>query len=131
MKNVTAGVAVWFASFELTQDITVPYFGVPMNVLVAVAIGTFCSFAIAKEKIEPRSKMWSTALACFFMGAAFTALVQSIVTHLSPLKMTDALQSGLGAIVAFITRFALPVIADAITTGKWQDFIPFLRRNKE
>lgn len=127
-KELLAGAGLWFASFEITRDVSVPYLGVPLNILVAVGIGTYCAFAIAKDRIEPRRRMWAVAAACFFMGSAFTGIAQALIVTLTPLKMTDALQSGMGASVAFCTRFFLPWLADKITTGEWLHYIPFIRK---
>ena len=127
MKNMLTGAALWLASFQFTRDISVAYIGVPLNVLVACAIGTFCSFSFS-DKVEPRGRMWGLFIACLFMGAAFTALCNAALVHWLGLTMTDGLQAGLGAVVSYITRFFLPWLAEVIKTGKWVSWIPFIGR---
>lgn len=130
MKNMLTGAAVWLASFQLTRDISVAYTGASLNVLVACAIGAFCSFSFS-DKVESRNRMWGLFFSCWFMGAAFTALVNASLVHWLSLEMTDGLQAGMGAVVSFITRFFLPWLVDVIKHGKWLSWIPFARRDKE
>lgn len=125
MLKLLAATGVWY----VTRDVTTVYIGVPANVLVACAIGAFCSFSFG-DKVEPRRKMWGLYVACLFMGAAFTAIANATITHWFKLEMTDALQAGIGAAVAFTTRFFLPWFVDVVKTGKWITWIPFNRSNK-
>jgi hypothetical protein len=127
MKNMLTGAAVWIASFQFTRDVSVAYIGVPLNVLVACAIGAFCSFSFS-DRIEKRGTMVSLFVACLCMGAAFTALCNAALVHWLGLTMTDGLQAGLGAVVAFITRFFLPWLVDVVKNGKWLSWIPFIGR---
>lgn len=120
-EPVLLGAAVW-----ATHSVTVAYTGVPLNVLVACAIGAYCSFSI--EKLQPRSAMVGVFIACLFMGAAFTSVVNSLMGHFVEMVMTDGLQAGTGAIVAFLTRWLLPWLADVVRTGKWLKWIPFINR---
>jgi hypothetical protein len=129
MNKLLAGVSVWFTSFKFTRDVTVIYIGVPLNVLVACAIGAFCSFSFG-DKVEPRRKMWGLFVACMCMGAAATAICNAVITHWLSLEMTDALQAGMGAAVAFTMRFFLPWFTDVVKNGKWISWIPFNRSDK-
>lgn len=129
MKNILTGAGLWLASFQLTREITVAYTGVPLNVLVACAIGAFCSFSFS-DKIETRRSMFGMFVTCWFMGGAFTALVNAGLSHWAEMTMTDGLQAGLGAVVAFVTRFFLPWLADVVKNGKWLSWIPFVRGDK-
>lgn len=130
MKNMLTGAAVWIASAQFTRNISVAYVGVPLNVLVACAIGAFCSFSFS-DRVEPRSRMWGLFIACWFMGAAFTACVNAALVHWLNMTMTDGLQAGLGAVVSFITRFFLPWLADVVKNGKWLSWVPFGRGDKQ
>lgn len=129
-ENVAIGVGVWLASMKLTRDITVAYIGVPLNVLVACAIGAFCSFSFS-DKIAARRSMFAMFFTCWFMGAAFTAIVNASLAHWFAMEMTDGLQAGMGAVVSFITRFFLPSLAEAVRKGKWISWIPIIRRDRE
>lgn len=122
-------IVAWFASIEFTRDITVAYTGVSLNLLVACAIGAFCSFSFG-EKIEPRSRMWGLFIASLFMGGAFTAITNSAISYWLHLTMTDGLQAGVGTVVSFITRFLLPWLADVVSHGKWLKWVPFIRSEK-
>lgn len=126
MKQMLAGIAAWFASFNLTRDVTVAYIGVPLNVLVACAIGAYCSFSVG-DRIESRRTMWGIFTMCMLMGGALTSIVNAALLHYLGVTMTDALQAGVGAVVAFLTRFFLPWLADVVKNGKWLAWVPFGR----
>lgn len=113
----------------LTRDISVAFIGVPLNVLVACAIGAFCSFSFS-DKVESRGRVWRLFLTCWCMGAAFTALANAALVHWMSMVMTDGLQAGMGAVVSFGTRFFLPWLADVIKHGKWLSWLPFTRSDK-
>lgn len=129
-EHLLVGAGLWLANFSFSHDVTVAYIGVPWNVLIACFIGTFCSFSIGK-KVEPRSAMWGIALTCIFMGCAFTAIANAVLTLTTPLEMTPGLQAGVGTVVSFITRFFLPWLAEVVSTGKWIAWIPFIGGNKK
>jgi hypothetical protein len=128
--NILIGAGVWFASARFTRDITVAYIGVPLNVLVACAIGAFCSFSFS-EKVDTRRSMFLLFTTCLLMGAAFTACVNFVLVRWMEVELTDGTQAGIGAVVSFITRFFLPWLADVVKHGKWLSWIPFFRRDKE
>lgn len=126
MKNAATALLAGLAGFNFTRDITVAYVGVPLNVLVACAIGAFCSFSFG-DKVEPRKKMWGLFVVCLFMGGAFTSITNALVSLFTDLEMTDSLQAGLGTVVSFSTRFFLPWLVDVLKEGKWLSWIPFAR----
>jgi len=130
MKQLMPAIGLWFVNFKFTNDITVGITGVAANVLLACAIGAWCSFSFA-ERVEPRSRLYGLFVACVFMGAAFTVVVNAALSHFVGMVMTDPLQVALGTIVAFITRFLLPWVVEVIKTGKWVEWIPFIRSNKQ
>lgn len=129
MKEVVGGITIWFASLQLTRDVSIAYIGVPLNVLVACAIGAFCSFSFS-DKVDTRRRMFGMFATCLLMGAAFTSLVNFSLVHWLHIEITDGLQAGMGAVVSFVTRFFLPWIADVVKTGKWLSWLPFARRDK-
>lgn len=128
MSKTIAIAGLYLASLQL--DVSVPYVGVPLNVLVACSIGAFCSFSFG-DKVDPRSKMWSLFIASLFMGSAITAIANAAVDHWTDLDMTAALQAGIGAFVSFLARFFLPWLVDIVKTGKWLSWIPFLNRSEK
>ena len=121
---------VGLAASILSLQISVQFVGVPLNVLVACAIGAFCSFSFS-DKIDTRRRMFAMFFTCWFMGAAFTAIVNASLAHWFAMEMTDGLQAGMGAVVSFITRFFLPSLAEAVRKGKWISWIPIIRRDRE
>jgi drug/metabolite transporter (DMT)-like permease len=129
MKNVVVATAAWIASMPFTRELTTPWLFVPINILFACAVGTACAFAWAKEPIVPRVKMWKMMVACFFMGAAFTACCSWIVSHVwEDMKITEGAQAGMGAVVSYITKSFLPWVRDFVAEGKWTDYIPWKRK---
>jgi hypothetical protein len=128
MKNVLLTVGVWMASAPFTMNISTPFTGVPLNVLFACSVGTACAFAWSDTVVEPRRKMWGLVVACIFMGAAFTGIANAALSHWTDLKMTDGLQAGMGAAVAFATKSFLPWLAETIRDGKWLAWVPFTKK---
>lgn len=124
MRETIGGIALWYASFHYTHDFSVEYVGVPFNVLVACAIGTFCAFSFqdTSDKL-PRRKMWALFIASMLMGAAFTAISNAALQHFMSLQMSVGLHAGLGAAVSFVTRFALPWLRDVVREGRWVSWI--------
>lgn len=128
MRNVLISGVIAAAGFNFTRDVSVAYVGVPLNVLFACGLGTACAVAIA-DKIQPRSKLAAYSFASWFMGAAFTAICNSVVSYFHPdMKITDGLQAGMGTAVSFATLFFLPWLAEEIRTGRWIDRVPFLKK---
>lgn len=128
MRETAGGLALWYASFRYTHDFSVAYIGVPFNVLIACAIGTFCAFSFhdTSDKL-PRSKMAALFIASMMMGAAFTSITNGVLQHFE-LQMTVGLHAGLGAAVSFITRFFLPWLREVVRHGKWVKWVPFLNK---
>lgn len=111
-----------------SPQVSVQFVGVPLNVLVACALGTYASFSVG-ESVTPRSKMWSVATASIIMGAAFTSIANAAIKYWLNLEMTPGLHAGLGAALSFVTRFALPWLADVVRNGKWLSWLPFVRKD--
>lgn len=127
MIGGTAVVTAAAPSFS--PDITVPYLGVPLNVIVACAAGAYSSFSFGK-KVEPRSAMFKLFFACVFMGCAFTAIANAMVRFwFEGFEITDGVQAGMGAILSCLTRFIIPAIIARI--DPWLDKIPFLKKESE
>lgn len=126
-ENILVGAGLWIAGLTLTRDVSIAYIGVPLNILVPCVIGSWCSLSFG-EGITPRSRLYSIFIACVFMGAALTAIVNAGLAHYLGLVMTDGLQAGMATFVSFVTRFLLPWIAETVNKGKWLSWIPFIRR---
>jgi hypothetical protein len=134
LERIAAVAAVagpWvIARAGFTRDITVPYVGVPFNLIVAVAFGAVCSLGIDDEPIRPRSKFYTIMFMSVFMGCVFTALVNAVLGHFG-LEMKDGTQAGVGGIVGFVMRPFLPWLYVTAKTGRWVRLVPFFRRNRE
>lgn len=131
MKDLATAALIWVAAITngLSREISIAYTGVPLNVLFACGIGTFCSFSWG-EPVTPRSKMWKVAVACLFMGAAVTAIADALIRHYTTMLMTDGLQAGVGAVVSCLTRFVFTGLIQAIKDGSWLAYVPFIRKRE-
>lgn len=115
-------------TLALTHDITTPYIGVPFNVVIACAIGTYASFAWG-ESVSPRAHALRLGFSCFFVGCAVTALANAALDTWTTMELKDGTQAGLGALCSVIMRFAMPEFIKRI--GPWMDKIPFLRKKED
>jgi len=115
-------------TLALTHDITTPYIGVPFNVLIACAIGTYASFAWG-ESVRPRAAAVRLGFSCLFVGCAVTALANAALDTWTTIELKDGTQAGLGAVCSVLMRFAMPELIKRI--GPWMDKIPFLRKKDD
>lgn len=123
-RDIVGGSALWYA---VLKGAPVDFIGVPFNVLVACAIGAFCSLSFG-DKVNCRRRLWGLFVSSTLMGAAFTAISNGLLQHYTDLAMTDGLHAGMGAAVSFVTRFALPWIADVVKHGKWLSWLPWINK---
>lgn len=125
-KVVVALGASSIASF-FAQDFLVDWIFVPVNVVFAALLGTYCGFVFS-DPITPRPRMWKVFFACVIMGCAFTAIVNAALDTFTDLELRRGSQSGLGAVVSCLTRAFVPALMDVVRTWKWLEWIPLLRR---
>lgn len=119
------------AASVLTPDMTASYLGVPVNVLVACTAGAYCSFSFG-DKVEPRSRMFQLFFACIIMGCAVTALSIGALQHwVTTAPIPDTVQAGIGAVVAFATRFFWPPVVDGLRHGRWIEWLPFVKKKED
>lgn len=130
LTKLTASVGAAVVASPWTRDVTVAYIGVPLNIIVACAIGAMCSFGYG-EPVKPRSRMFSAVVTSIFMGAAFTSVVNALLSHFAGMQMLDGTAAGVGAIVSFVMRPLLPWLFDTVRRGRWVRMIPFFRRDRE
>lgn len=92
------------------NDILMPFFGVPLTVITMAAFGAFASFAYG-EPVRPRRKLYLLALANTFLASSAVAVFPEMMgwEWASP-KVAPAL----AALLAGVSRFAIPAIVDAI-----------------
>lgn len=114
--SIYASVGIPFLpdGIGFTPDVTTPYLGVPFNVVIACAGGTYASFSWG-EKIEPRSRVYKVFFACLFMGCTLTGLINGLIAWSTDgLVLIDGVQAGLGALIACLTRFIIPALIERI-----------------
>lgn len=122
--RIDAVVAMGAAATALfSQEITVKYVGVPVNVLVACALGAYASFSFG-DKVEPRPYMFKLFTACIIMGAGFTAITEAVIGG----GKTEGLLPAIGLVVSCLTRFWVPSIIEVIREKQWVNWIPFLNK---
>ena len=131
MRLDTAAATLTGTLALVGPEVSVPYIGIPVNMLFACAVGTYAAFAMNKEKIEPRAHAIGLFIVCMFMGGMLTSVVQFTVEHALKVKAEVGLLVGIAGLVSFITFYMLPVLAEIIRSKEWVDWIPFLSRKKE
>lgn len=120
MDVVWAGAATLSAVFVTPDSVAV---------FIACCAGTYATFGMA-EPLQPRSRMWQLATTCVIMGCAFSVIASALVDYFTKLELTTGLRASIGAVLSFLMRFWLPSLVDAIKTGEWKSWVPFLNRNK-
>ena len=126
MKQTIVMGAVAVITAEFTRDVSIAYIGIPLNLLVPCALGTYAAFNVGKP-ITPRRAMWGYALACIIMGAAFTSVTTEVVQYFLQKTPLPGTKAGIAATVSYIAKFALPWLADTAAKGKWLTWIPFFK----
>lgn len=126
MKQTVVMGAIAIISAGFTRDISIAYIGIPLNLLVPCALGTYAAFNVGTP-ITPRHAMWGYAVACIIMGAAFTSVTNAAIQHFLNMTLLPGPQAGIAASVSYVTKFALPWLADAVAKGKWLTWIPFFK----
>lgn len=104
------------------------FVGQPLDVVVACVAGTYAAFAFA-EAIEPRRRMFALFIACVFMGCASAAVWQLVLDHFWGLQMEPAGRCAMGMIVSFLFRPAAPAIIEVTRSGRWINWLPFVKGN--
>ena len=130
-KYIVTATAVTVPALPSAElSVTVGFIGVPVNVLVACAAGAYASFSWG-DPVAPRGKMFNLWVACVIMGATFTGLITFLLEHFLNASMSEGALAGMGGVVSWSTKFWLPWLADALKSGSWVRFIPFLNSKKD
>jgi hypothetical protein len=111
----------------LTQNVSIAYVGVPLNLVVACGLGAYASFSFG-DPVTPRSKMLNLFMSCVIIGCAFTAVTNAAISHFMHVTLLPGAQAGIGAILSCLSRFIIPAVIERIPY--WLDKIPFLKREK-
>ena len=108
-------------------QVTVGFVGVPVNLIVACALGAYASFSFG-DPVSPRSRMLNLFVACVIVGCAFTAITNAAIEHFLRVNLLPGVQAGIGAILSCLSRFIIPAVIERIP--RWLDKIPFLRKGQ-
>lgn len=92
------------ASFGAINQITTPFFGVPLTVIAMAAGGALVSFAYGESEIS-RKRLYTTAAANTFLAAIFVAVIPRAFGWS---WSVPALEPAFAAGVAWIARWAVP-----------------------
>jgi hypothetical protein len=127
----TLGVGGWIAASNLdpglSQNVTIAFVGVPLNLIVACGLGAYASFSFG-DPVTPRSRMLNLFVSCIIIGCAFTAITNASISHFMHVTLLPGVKAGIGAILSCLSRFIIPAVIERIP--RWLDKIPFLRRDK-
>ena len=105
-------VAAWLSALTVSavNNISVPFVGVPLNVVGVAAFGAIISFAWG-EPVKERKKLYMFAVASTFVAATFVAVVP---TMMGWDWVTPKLQAPFAGLMAAVMRFAVPPFLEAI-----------------
>lgn len=105
-------VAAWLGALTVSavNNISVPFVGVPLNVVGVAAFGAIISFAWG-EPVKERKKLYMFAVASTFVAATFVAVVP---TMMGWGWVTPKLQAPFAGLMAAVMRFAVPPFLEAI-----------------
>ena len=135
INSIKASTSIFIAAIAVPSipatelTITIGYFGVPINVLVACAAGAYASFSWG-DPIKSRSKMFNLWFACLIMGGLFTGFVEFLLRHFANMSLSEGALAGMGGIISWSTKFWLPWLAEALKSGSWIKLIPFFNTKK-
>ena len=104
-------------------DITVPYIGVPVNVIVGAVAGTIAGFAFAPKE-ESRSTLFKLSFLSVVFACAATALVEGGVKHWLHAEVEVKYLAALATMIALLSRFLIPAITKRVPG--WLDRVPFI-----
>jgi hypothetical protein len=106
-------------------DISIPYIGVPLNVVVAAIGGTIAGFAWS-EKVEARKKVFGIAFACVISACAMTWIAGMLARHFWGIKVDTRDLAPLAIIFALFGRQWIPAVQSHV--DPWLSSIPFINK---
>lgn len=110
MDRLTLMASIGFATIATINDLSVPFLGVPLNVVTVAAFGSIVSFAWG-QPIKERKKLYMYALASTFLAATFVAVVPYMMGWE---WVKPELQPPFAGLMAAGMRFMVPPFVDAI-----------------
>jgi hypothetical protein len=132
LEMATDAVAKTIAAVGTTAavsyvDVSVPYIGVPLNVVVAAIGGTIAGFAWS-DRMRSRRQVFGTAFGSVLAACAMTWILGMLAKHFWHMSVEVRDLAPLAIIIALFGRRWIPAVNDRI--GPWLDNIPFINKSK-
>lgn len=116
-------IAVAGAAASSYLDITVPYFGVPLNVVTAAVFGAIVGLAWNNNEMG-RRKLALVTLCSVAAACAVTALMAFGLAHFKHIVIESKVLAPLALLIALFGNRWIPAVNDRI--GPWLDKLPFI-----
>ena len=110
-----------------SMDITVPFIGVPVNVVVGACAGAASGFGFAPPE-ESRKKLFWTALTSVVFSCAVVALVEGFTKYWLKVEVESKYLAALALLLSLLGRFLVPAVIERLPG--WLDKVPFLKTPK-
>lgn len=120
-EAIVRGAALGAGAATSYINITMPYLGVPLNVVVAAALGVLAGMAWDERELT-RKQQSKMAVGLMFVACATTALITFVAPHWHWSVDARAMAPLALVIAAFGPKW-MPAVNDRI--GPWLDKIPF------
>jgi hypothetical protein len=104
-------------------DITVPYIGVPVNVVVGACAGAISGFAFSTPE-ESRKKLFQTALVSVTFACSVVSLAEGVVRYQFGWNVETKYLAALAVLLSLLGRFLVPAIIKRLPG--WLDKLPFV-----
>lgn len=126
--RVLVGVsAPHLSSAMLHMDVTVPFIGQPVNVLVGACAGAVCGIGLAKPQESRRDLFW-TALISVAFAVSTAAMVEGAVKFWFKTEIETKYLAALALMIALLGRKIVPAVIERLPG--WLDKVPFFRNSK-
>lgn len=122
--RLALGSGLLAAGGAISPEVSVPYLGVPINVVVAASAGAVAGFAFA-GKLESRLRVFQVAFASVVLGCAITTLLELYMTYKLGWEVETRALPAIALIVACVARWLVPAVIERI--GPWLDSLPFVK----
>lgn len=109
------------------MDITVPYIGVPVNVVVGAVAGAISGFAFSPPE-ESRKKLFQTALVSVVFACSVVALAEGVMRYKFGWQVESKYLAALAVLLSLMGRFLVPAIIKRLPG--WLDKLPFVGSQK-
>jgi ABC-type sulfate transport system permease subunit len=115
------------SSSLFTMDLTVPFIGVPVNVVVGACAGAISGFAFAQPE-ESRKKLFQTAMVSVVFACSVVALAEGVTRYWFHWDVESKYLAALAVLLSLLGRFIVPAVIERLPG--WLDKLPFTRSSK-